>query len=155
MIGLFKYLEGCHTEKGQDWFLIIPECRTHNNGLKLKEARFWLKNLLTVRAVWQWNQLPQELVGAPTLEAFKKSLDNLLADMLWLYSCIEQGGGLDGLVGPFQLHFSMIMWAVDEDIKYILVLYLYQFVGLYFIPVTGESVFFFFIPLYYEIPIPC
>ena len=37
---------------------------------------------LPVRAVGQWNQLPQELVSAPTLEAFKKNLDNHLADML-------------------------------------------------------------------------
>ena len=35
MIALFKYLKGCHTEDEQDLFLIIPECRTHNNGLKL------------------------------------------------------------------------------------------------------------------------
>ena len=59
MIALFKYLEGCHTEEGQDLFLIIPECRTQNNGLKLQEAKFWLdirKSFLTVRAVQQWNQ---------------------------------------------------------------------------------------------------
>ena len=40
MITLFSYLKGCHTEEGQDLFSIIPECRTHNNGLKLREARF-------------------------------------------------------------------------------------------------------------------
>ena len=70
MTALFKYLKGCHGEEGQDLFLIIPECRTHNNGLILKEARFRLnirKNFLIVRAVQQWNQLPQELVSAPTL----------------------------------------------------------------------------------------
>ena len=58
MIALFKYLKGCHTEEGQDLFSIIPECRTCNNGLKLKEARFQLnirKQFLTVRAVQQWN----------------------------------------------------------------------------------------------------
>ena len=56
MIALFKYLKGCHTEEGQDLFSIIPEYRTRNNGLKLKEARFQLnlkKNFLTVRAVRQ------------------------------------------------------------------------------------------------------
>ena len=42
MIALFKYLKGCHTEEGQDLFSIIPECRTRSNGLKLKQARFWL-----------------------------------------------------------------------------------------------------------------
>ena len=85
MIAIFKYLKDCHTEEGQDLFSIIPECRTRNNGLKLKEARFRLnsrKNVLTVRAVQQWNQVPQELVSAPTLEAFKKNVDNHLADML-------------------------------------------------------------------------
>ena len=59
MIALFKYLKGCHTEEGQDLFSILPECRTRNNGLKLQEARFRLdirKNVLTVRAVRQWNQ---------------------------------------------------------------------------------------------------
>ena len=42
MIALFKYLKSCHTEEGQDLFLITPECRTRNNGLNLKEARFRL-----------------------------------------------------------------------------------------------------------------
>ena len=50
----FKYLKGCPTEEGQDLFSIIPECRTHNNGLKLQEGKCrvnFKKNLLTVRAV--------------------------------------------------------------------------------------------------------
>ena len=54
LIAHFKYLKGCHTKEGQDLFSIIPEYRTCNNGLKLKEARFRLnirKNFLTVRAV--------------------------------------------------------------------------------------------------------
>ena len=51
MIALFKYLKGCHTEEGEDLFSVSPEFRTLNNGLKLKEAKFWLnlrkKNFLT------------------------------------------------------------------------------------------------------------
>ena len=85
MIALFKYLKGCHTEEGQDLFSILPECRTRDNGLKLQEARFRLdirKNFLTVRAVRQWNQLPREVVGSPTLEAFKRQLDSHLSGML-------------------------------------------------------------------------
>ena len=85
MIALFKYLKGCHTEDGQDLFSIILECRTRNNGLKLKEARFLLnirKNVPAVRAVWQWNQLPQEVVSAPALEAFKRNVDNHMTDIL-------------------------------------------------------------------------
>ena len=56
-----------------------------DNGLKLLEARFKLnirKNFLTVRAVRQWNPWPREVVSAPKLEAFKRNLDNHLADIL-------------------------------------------------------------------------
>ena len=85
MITLLDYLKGCHTEEGQDLFSILPECRTRNNRFKLQEARFRLeirKNFLTVRAVRQWNQLPREVVGSPTLEAFKRQLDSHLSGML-------------------------------------------------------------------------
>ena len=114
MIALFKYLKGYPTEGGQNLFSIISEGRTRNHGLKLKEARYRLnirKTFLTVRAVQQWNKLPRELVSAPILDAFKKNLDNHLRDMLSLYPCIEQGIGLDGLISPFQLHFSMRVMA--------------------------------------------
>ena len=53
MITLFKSLKDCHTEEGQDQSSIILECKTHNNGLKLQEARFWLnirKKFLTVKS---------------------------------------------------------------------------------------------------------
>ena len=53
MIALFKYLKGCNTDEGQDLFLILPECRTQTNGLKLQEARFRLdirKNFLTYKS---------------------------------------------------------------------------------------------------------
>ena len=85
MIVLFNCLKGCHTEEGQDLFSILPECRTLNNGLKLQGARFQLdirKNFLTVKAVQQWNQLPREVVGSPTLEEFKRQLDSRLSGML-------------------------------------------------------------------------
>ena len=85
MRAFFKYLKGCHTEEGQDLFSILPECRTRNSGLKVQEARFRLdirKNFLTVRAVRQWNQLPREVVGSPTLDVFKRLLENHLSGML-------------------------------------------------------------------------
>ena len=75
MMALMKHLKGCHSEEGQDLFSIIPKCRTLNNGLKLQEARFRVnikKNFLTVRAVLQ---LPLEIVSAPAVEAFERSLD--------------------------------------------------------------------------------
>ena len=38
-------------------------------------------------------------------------------DMLWLYSCFDQGVGLDGLLDPFRLHFSMIPWKMNEIVE--------------------------------------
>ena len=37
---------------------------------------------LPVTAAQQWNAFLQEVVSAPTLEAFKRNLDNHLADIL-------------------------------------------------------------------------
>ena len=57
----------------------IPECRTCDKGLKLQEARFRLnirKNFLTVRAVQQWNKLPQEVISAPKPKAWNSKLSN-------------------------------------------------------------------------------
>ena len=56
------------------------------------------KNLLTVRAVRQWNQLLQ-VWGAAMLEIFKTTLCQILFD---LDSSTEQGVGLalDGPPGP-------------------------------------------------------
>ena len=65
---------------------------TRNNGHKLLESRFRLdirKNYLTVRAARSWNQLPREVVLAPTLGIFKKRLDDYRLDSSEssLFSC--------------------------------------------------------------------
>ena len=113
MIALFKYLKGCHIQEGQDLFSILPECRTRNNGLKLQEARFHLdirKNFLTVRAVRQWIQLPREVVALlPHWRPSRGSWTSICQGCFELDSCIEQGVGPDGLVGPFQLYYSLIL----------------------------------------------
>ncbi|ETE57191.1 Splicing regulatory glutamine/lysine-rich protein 1, partial [Ophiophagus hannah] len=49
MIGVFQYLRGCHKEEGNE-----------------------RRNLQTLRTINQWQSLPSEVVGAPSLEAFKK-----------------------------------------------------------------------------------
>ena len=53
-IALLNYLKGCHTEKGQDLFSLVPDCRPPNHGHKFLEARVRLKikkNFPSVRAV--------------------------------------------------------------------------------------------------------
>ena len=64
--------------------------------------------------VMHWNRLPEEVVDAPSLEAFKARLDVALGSLVWWLATLHIAGGLklDDHCGPFQLkpfYNSMIM----------------------------------------------
>ena len=54
--------------------------------------------------VTHWNRLPKEVVGAPSLEAFKARLDVALGSLVWRLAILHIAGGLklDDHYGPFQ-----------------------------------------------------
>ena len=62
--------------------------RTRQNCFKIRQRRFWLdirRKFFTQRVVTHWNRLPKEVVGAPSLEAFKARLDVALGRLVcWL-----------------------------------------------------------------------
>jgi len=54
--------------------------------------------------VTHWNRLPKEAVDAPSLEAFKATLDVALGSLVWWLATLHIAGGLklDDHCGPFQ-----------------------------------------------------
>jgi len=79
--------------------------RTSQNSFKLTERRFRLdiRKYFTVRVVRHWNRLPREVVKLSSLEAFDKSVNLVLSNMvLWAFR-LTFSGNIQNLSGCFTM----------------------------------------------------
>jgi len=80
----FQYLKGAYKQEGQRLFMRVDSDRIRGNGFKLRQRRFRLgirRRFFTQRVMKHWNRLPNEVMDAPSLEAFKVRLDVALGSL--------------------------------------------------------------------------
>ena len=75
-------VKGNHVEEGANLFIAALEKGTKSNEFKLQERRFHLnsrKDFLMVTAVHRWNMLPWRVAESPSLDDFRRRLDEHLS----------------------------------------------------------------------------
>ncbi len=88
MIQTYKYMHGEYDSDTNKIFKRTHETRTRGHDLKLFKERALTATraeFFTSRVIDTWNSLPQEVVSAPSTDAFKARLDKHWEKVDWMY----------------------------------------------------------------------
>ena len=87
LIEVFKWYRGYNKGDISKVLRVSNQDRTRNNGFKIEKGRFKKeigKNWFANRVVDEWNGLSSQVVGAKTIESFKRRLDKSMdGDNRW------------------------------------------------------------------------
>ena len=101
LIVAFQYLKEAYKQERERLFMRVDSDRTRGNGFKLRQGRFRLdirRKFFTQGVVAPWNSLPEEVVDAPSLEAFKATLDVALGSLVWRLATLHVAGGWNEMI---------------------------------------------------------
>ena len=87
LIEMYKYIHGKYICENPV-FQINQDKRTRGHSLRIDKGHHRLNlrgNYFTVRAITSWNDLPEEVVTAPSVNAFKSQLDNFWKGLKTIY----------------------------------------------------------------------
>ena len=87
LIALYGFVRRGSGEGGADLFSLASRDRTRGNGSKLRHGRFRLgirKHFFTKKVVKHCNRRPREVVTAPCMSVFKRCLDNIFNNTIYL-----------------------------------------------------------------------
>jgi len=85
LLAAFQYLKGAYRKAGEELFIRTGSNRKRGNGLKLEEVRFinrYQEEIIYCEDGETLEQVAQEVVNAPSLEAFKARLDGALSNLV-------------------------------------------------------------------------
>ena len=85
LLAAFQYLKGAYRKAGEELFIRTGSNRKRGNGLKLEEVRFinrYQEEIIYCEDGETLEQVAQEVVNAPSLEAFKARLDGALTNLV-------------------------------------------------------------------------